>query len=439
MRILSHTFAVACALLIVGSWQLSVFSSGTGVASADLDLLLRQRSYLKLEEALRSGLSLSPADRVFFEGVMANRRNRAAESITLLQPLIPMLSASNKERAVVALSTLADDYEKTFQYAAAADTYADLAKNFEHYMSGRELDKVKLEAGRWGLLREAPAQSSTVAGPFTVEARRDRLGLMETSVTLAGQPVSMILDTGANLSAINRSTALRLGLKLSPAEASMEGMSGDRIPAHTAVVPELKIGKATFRNVAVIVVEDDDTFVPAMQYRLPASLGFPVLAALGRITFYPDGKFGVGLQPAADNLVKANLFLQRLTPIVSVGIRGKEELFVIDTGATGSFLSARYYNDHPHEFESQMVDEIALSGAGGSRNFAAYYLPHMTLELGGACVRLDDLPVFIEPRGIDDSFYGNIGQSALRSFPNYTFDFQNMSFTVGGPACRKSD
>jgi clan AA aspartic protease (TIGR02281 family) len=436
MKTMSNMFAVASAVLLLASWQLSSSSSGSFSPIEDLDLLLKQRSYLTLEKVLACGLSLSSSDRAFFEGVMANRRNRASESITLLRPLIPLLSATNHERAVVALSTLADDYEKTFQYAAAADTYANLTHNFEPYMSGDQIKKATREAARWNLLRAAPAQSSTVDGPFSVETTRDRLGLMEASVTVAGQRISMILDTGANLSAINRSTALRLGLDLSPSQSTMEGMAGNPMLVHTAVIPELEIGKAVFHNVAVIVVEDKDMFVPSMQYALPGSLGFPVLTALGKITFFADGRFGVGLRPTPGKPASGNLFLQRLTPVVSAGIRGKEELFTIDTGATGSLLSSRYYKDYQHEFDSQIVDELVLTSAGGTRSMPAYYARQVTLSLGGACVRLDEVPVLVKPQGFsDDYFYGNLGQSALNMFPSYTFDFQSMSFTVDGPAC----
>jgi clan AA aspartic protease (TIGR02281 family) len=436
MRSVSGIVAIALGLAVLAALQGSNSTGDAHVTSADLDLLLQQRSYLKLENTLASNLSLSAEDRAFFAGVMANRRNRAAESIRLLQPLIPDLLRANRTRAVVALGVLADDYEKTFQYAAAADAYANLGQNFERDMSKDQFDRAKLEAARWGLLRGAPPQSGSVNGPFTVETSRTRLGLVKVAVTIAGQQISMILDTGANLSAISRSAALRLGLQLSSNQATMEGMTAGPMPVRTAVIPELEIGKAVFRNVAVIVVEDKDMFVPPLQYMLPGSLGFPVLSALGRITFFADGRFGVGLQPTSGKPVTGNLFLQRLTPIVAAGIRGRQELFTIDTGATGSFLSAHYYQDFPQQFESQALDEMLLTGAGGTRRLPAYYAPQITLSLGGACVRMEDVPVLIKPRGIsDDYFYGNFGQSALSMFPSYTFDFQNMSFTIDGPAC----
>jgi hypothetical protein len=439
MKTLWSIVAALSVVVLLAAWPLADSVGDTRIAVTDLDLLLKQRSYLELERALTSNPDLSPADRAFFEGVMANRRNRAAESITLLRPLIPVLSTSNKQRAVVALSTLADDYEKTFRYADAADSYAGLVRDFESDMSAEEIGKANREAARWNLLRTASAQTSTVNGPFTVETTRNRLGLVEAPVTIAGQRISMILDTGANLSAIGRSTARRLGLKLFPGWATSEGMTGDRIRVQAAIIPELEIGNATFWNVAVIVAEDQDMCVAPMQYMLPGSLGFPVLAALERITFFANGRFGVGSAPTFHEPIDSNLFLQRLTPIVAAAVGGKDELFSIDTGATGSFMSARYYVDHRREFEFQPLEELLLTGAGGTRSIPAFYAHRVTLSLGGACVLLDDVPVLIRKRSLDGYFYGNLGQSALRMFSSYTFDFQNMSFAIDGPHCGPSD
>jgi hypothetical protein len=112
--------ALAVMTIVLGIVMLAALcvSSSTGdehVTGADFDLLLKQRNYLKLEQSLTfSNPRFSAEDRAFFAGVMANRRNRAAESIRLLQPLVPSLSKVDRTRAVLALSTLADDYEKTF-------------------------------------------------------------------------------------------------------------------------------------------------------------------------------------------------------------------------------------------------------------------------------------------------------------------------------------
>lgn len=429
---------VLCALFVAWSPQ----SQNLGVAEVttiDWDQLLRERRYLELSGALLSKSNLTASDRAYLEGVMANRRNRVAESITMLEPLVPSLSAANKERAVLALSTLADDYEKAFRYSDAADTYGELEKRFGSLMDENERQRATREAARWSLLRGAPPQSVDLKAPFTVPIMRDKVGLPEVSVELGKFHESMILDTGANLSAISFGLARQLGLKLSSSVATSKGIAGQSMTVHTAVIPELRIGGAKVRNVAVIVISDDDLVVPGLNYRIPGSIGFPVLSALGRITFFADGRFGVGVKPAAGMSDEENLFLQRLTPVVAAEVGGVERLFTIDTGAAGSFFTVRYYLEHKGDFASQEIGNFDLAGAGGVQTYAAYFADKVNIKIGGACVAMNNLPVITQARGSsDERFYGNVGQSILGQFKSYTFDFQNMSFSADGDGCQAS-
>ena len=408
-------------------------------SSVDLDQLLQQRHYLEIESAL-SKSNLNPSDRSFFEGVMANRRNRVAESIRTLEPLLPALSVTNKDRAIIALNTLADDYEKAFRYSDAADAYAQLEIRFGSSMSERERRRARTEAARWNLLRRAPPQSVEVAGPFTVPITKDRVGLPEVTVDFGGVRESLILDTGANLSAISLSLAQRLGLKISSSVATSRGIAGPRMAVHTAVIPELRLGDARVKNVAVIVIDDKNLVISGMHYRIPGSIGFPVLSALGQITFFADGRLGVNPRPAAASPSGESLFLQRLTLIVPAAIGGAQRLFVIDTGSQGSFFTSQYYFEHRNDFASQAIGKLDLAGAGGVRTYSAYVTDKLNIRMGGACVQANEIPVITETRGVpDDKFYGNIGQRILGEFKSYTLDFQNMSFSAEGNSCQPAE
>ncbi|MGA9967810.1 MAG: retropepsin-like aspartic protease [Terriglobales bacterium] len=368
---------------------------------------------------------------------MANRRNRVAESIKMLEPLVSSLSAANKDRAVIALSTLADDYEKTFRYSDAADAYGELEKRFGSWMDDQERQRASREAARWSLLRGAPPQSAEVKVSFTLPMIRNKVGLLEVSAEFGRFHESLILDTGANLSAISFSLAQRLGLKLSNSVATSRGIADRKMAVHTAVIPELRLGGARLRNVAVIVVADKDLIVPELRYRIPGSIGFPVLSALGRITFFADGRLGVG-EAAGSSGGEENLFLQRLTPIVAAEVGGIERLFTIDTGAVGSFFTVQYYLEHKSDFASQIIGDFDLAGAGGVRRYPAYFAGKLNMKIGGACVVVNELPVITQTRGSSvDKFYGNVGQSILRQFKSYTFDFQNMSFSADGGPCKQ--
>jgi hypothetical protein len=438
---LSSIVGVALCPGVVVAQASSPQTTGTAQGSTfDWDQLLRDRRYLELEKALSSP-KMTGSDRAFFEGVMANRRNRVSESVRMLEPLVSSLATTNKERVVIALSTLADNYEKTFRYSDAAGTYEELERRFGSSMDEQERQRVSTEAARWNLLREAPPQSAEVKVPFTVPIKKNKVGLLEVSAELGRFHESLILDTGANLSAISASLAQRLGLKLSSAVATSRGIAGRKMTVHTAVIPELRLGDARLRNVAVIVVNDEDLIVPELHYRIPGSIGFPVLSALGRITFFADGRLGVGPRDAAGSSGgEQNLFLQRLTPIVAAEVAGTERLFTIDTGAVGSFFTVQYYLERKSDFTSQTVGNFDLAGAGGVRTYPAYFAGKLNIKIGGSCVVVNELPVITQARGSsDDKFYGNVGQSVLSQFKSYTFDFQNMSFSADGGTCNQAN
>ena len=438
MRSLCFIAVVVSWVLVVLAWSLppqskdAVSQSGT----TDLNQLLRDRHYLELNAALSSKSNLSVSDRTFFEGVMANRCNRVADSIKMLEPLVPTLSTTDKERGVITLSTLADDYEKSFRYSDAANAYSELDRRFGLLMDENERRRVSREAARWSLLRGSPPQSIEVKQPFSVPTRKDRVGLPEVSVDFGKFHESLILDTGANLSAISFSLAQRLGLKISNSSATSNGIAGRRMTIRTAVIPEFRLGEAKLRNVAVIVIDDKDMIVPTLHYRIPGSIGFPVLSALGRITFFADGRFGVGSNLAASSSGEENLFLQRLTPVVAAEIAGAERLFTIDTGSAGTFFTLQYYIEHKNDFASQTIGNFELAGAGGVRTYPSYLTGKVNIKMGGACVSVNEIPVIAQTQGqSDDKFYGNIGQLFLGRLKSYTFDFEKMRFNAEGDTC----
>jgi hypothetical protein len=251
-----------------------------GIADA-LASLVRKKQYIEFARQLEGAQGLSPSDRTLFEGILANRRNQVSESIRLLEPLAHTLTDGPVDRAELALCSLADDYAKSFRYGDAADTYSLLSR-LHGYKEDDSGCQAGLEAERWGLLRQSPAQSTTVTGPFTLDENRTAAGLLEVVVRAPNFSDHWILDTGANLSALTRTVAQQLGLTLSAATSTAQGSGGIFVRVHTAVVPEIQIGRATIRNLPVLVFDDNDLSFPQLPYQIHGSIGFPVLESLGK-------------------------------------------------------------------------------------------------------------------------------------------------------------
>ena len=116
-----------------------------------------------------------------------------------------------------------------------------------------------------------------------------------------------MFDTGANISTISLITARRLGLMLSQGRANTEsGATGNKVPLHTAIIPELRFGSSVVRNAValVLVMENKELDVDlgkSSHYTIQGILGYPVLSALGSFTFF-EGRVDVAPPSASSSL-----------------------------------------------------------------------------------------------------------------------------------------
>jgi predicted aspartyl protease len=435
--LLNRQMATLSVILATLTWSSSVRAQ-TGDMKEGMDVLLRQRHYLELEQALALRASVLPRlSLAYFRGVMANKINHIQESLQLLTPLVPTLLATNPIRAELALCTLADDYAKSFRYASAASFYARANRVAEQQQKASECGAGR-EASRWGCLSKAPAQTVTTAGAFTVHGNRDALGLFRVPITSGTYMGSWVIDTGASLSVVSRSVANKLGIETSAHSQTAEGEGGLPVSVHTGVIPLVRLGTALLQNVAVLVVEDKDLNFPKFNYRIEGCLGIPVLAALGKVTFYHDGRINFSpTEKATEEKARShhNFFLEEFTPVIPADFGHRKQLFTLDTGAMGTVLSDEFYEEEVGIANATELVNLELSGAGGTLSVPAYEVFSLVVKFGPSCARVRDLEILTGTTGTVgrlDEFYGEIGESALSSFSSFTLDFQAMHFSVTG-------
>ena len=123
-------------------------------------------------------------------------------------------------------------------------------------MSPQERSDIQSEALQWRLLRHVRPQSASIDAAFIVAGKRNPLGVLEAPVLIKSETRYWVVDTGANISAISRSEARRLGLQPLRGSTALKGASGIRVPINVAVAPELHIGKAKLRNVVFALLDD---------------------------------------------------------------------------------------------------------------------------------------------------------------------------------------
>jgi predicted aspartyl protease len=397
-------------------------------AEPKLDSLVEQREYPELERVLPNA-TLDETSRAYFEGVMANRRDELQQSIALLQPVIPKLSDQSK-RAGVALRTLADDYVKTFRYADADRVYTELLSRYKKQFNAADRQTLEDDAATDHLLIDAPPQSVEMKGEFSLSTHPSKIGTIDADLTVSGVTRSWILDTGANFSVVTESLAKQMGLKLSEGTAQTQGASGAENRLHIAIIPQIKIETATVHNVVALVLPDKSLNVNFGKgsYQIDAILGYPVLTALGQLTFSADHRV---LVAPGGNSSGSRIYMQQLNPLIDCRISGLDLLMMFDTGASSTVLTAKYYRAFIGQFANLHSQPHGVVGAGGIKKLNAYRLPQVSIGLGGQTAVLKDVTVEAEPLGTDfDYLYGTIGRDLTNQFKSFTLDFKSMRFRL---------
>jgi predicted aspartyl protease len=404
---------------------------GPAAAATDLDRFV---ATFELEPLARTLASMPPsADRDYFAGVLANRENRLADSVPLLERALPELKRLQPARAAIALRTLADDFVKLYRYADALRPCAQLHERFGSYLDRAARRSSEDDCNTVRLLRRAPPQTVSFDGPVDLATQRNRvLGTLDTTLSTGGVSAAWILDTGANFSAVSSSFARRLGLRLSKDTARTQGITGAENELRVAVLPELRLGGATVRDAVLLVLSDEALNVPAgrSRYQIEAVLGYPVLQALGRLTFTADGHLLAGPgSPSADG--GAPLYMNWLMPLVECEVQGRRVPFSLDTGADASLFSARFAREFPDLVRDLPRKPHAIGGAGGVRELSAVFLPDIRLVVGATTATLHEVPVLPELGTDLDKVFGNLGRDLTDPYRRFTVDFAAMRFRLG--------
>jgi hypothetical protein len=428
------TSVLLCFLAYIQMATYAASFDGSTKAKSGLDADVKYFRLGELEATLRT---MPPGpDRNYFEGVLANRTGQVEKSIRLLESALPDIRASYRSRAAVALETLADDYNKSFRYTDAARAYDDLLAHFADSLTSEQLQGTRDDAGVAHLLRGAPAQSIVWQGPTRLNTERNAVGSLVTELTVDGVPEKWLLDTGANLSVVSRSLAERLGLQPLPGFGqTMSGLTGIENPLQVALLPVLQMGGATLRNVVVLILEDANLNLklPNESYQINGIIGYPVFQALGTITFLRDGFFEAG--PAAQHATsETRVYMRLLMPVIHCETEGMDLPFTFDTGASGTILSVRYYEQFRGDVGKWKKGENATAGGGGVVRRKIYLMPELDLKMGPRVATIWNVPIFPTRIGSDkDELYGNLGQDFVGGFESFTLDFSKMTFSLGAP------
>jgi hypothetical protein len=248
-----------------------------------------------------------------------------------------------------------------------------------------------------------------------------------------GVKASYFFDTGANLSTLTESDALRFRMEIQDVKAGgVTDIHGNRVLFRIALAKSLVLGGIELRNVAFLVAGNEQKPFVDMEPGQRGLIGLPVLLAWGSTTWTREGVFEVDSSPAPPNLSAANICFDDLNLITQAWFDRRALPFMLDTGAETSELWPKFA-DIAHDLirKSGTHELDMVVGIGGGKKLEATAIPKVMLELGGESVALQ--PAYIletQQRAESKWFYGNLGIDLLRQAQKVTLDFRTMALEL---------
>lgn len=387
-----------------------------------------------LEQAL-PGLR-DPGWRALVQARIAASRLDTGRACEVLTALLAE-RALDPARQARAWSMLADVAFAEGDYAAAAEATSRQRTLLDQEPAAAAHPQDAADAARMhGVARQlARVQRQQVASfePSPAQTRRDKVGLRRADVMVNGTTQEMVLDTGANLSVVSRTTAKRLGLRLLDGEVHVGSASRDEVPTLIGIADELSFAGLRLRNVGFLVLDDAGLELPVPGgYRIEAILGFPVLRELRRIRFELDGQLvpepgmrGTTEAPGNLRIIGSDLF-------VNARVNGLPVALHLDSGASASSLSPLFARRHPELTHGLPTRQEHFASAGGATSRRSAVLPAAALELDGKTVALEQIAIGLdESADVETRQFGVLGGDVLGRFSYWRVDFERMRLELG--------
>jgi predicted aspartyl protease len=386
-------------------------------------------------EAMLADPPKDVATREFLEGAVdAGRLN----TDSALRHLHSAWSAPGVSPAVTwhALSLAGHTMLRAGRYREAGEYFDRAISEHADVLTTEQRRDLDQSRGVAMALRDERPQSTAKVAAGRVPLGTDMLGLTTAPVLVDGHAEQAVLDTGANLSTLSTSAAKALGVCLLKRDTAVASSTTATVDTKIAVARTVRIGSVTLRDVVFLVVDDAALSPLGPESRIDAIIGFPLLSALGRITFHeietgkPGKRRELMFAPSSRTATPGNLRFDGFNAYVRL-TAGEETLpFFVDSGANKTVFEYRYARENPEKIAKLARKTARVGGAGLVENREAAILPALALRIGDKTVALADVRIELK-KAEGETTYGTVGSDVLWAKGGYTMDFGKLNLTLG--------
>ena len=402
---------------------------GNPKLSREMTELLNAKDYFTLETILNNnGSQLSETQKLYYKALLENRFNQTEQSLQTIDLLFYKHKKSLDEKTIAELlNHKSGNHTKQFEYKQAAEALRDMIELYGHLLDDFSREALTRDLQRLELLKNIPPQKIIRAKDTMIQFKINERGQITIPVVCNGVNGMFIFDTGANNSVISKSIATRMGIKLIDGSIQVRLATGNYIEAKLGVADNLNIGEILFKNIVFTIVDDEQLSLN----NIHGIIGFNLMNQMKEIRI--DFKKGNILFPVTPvKLDLRNLYLTGSTPVARLKSGLDTLLFQLDTGATQSIYTKKYFDAHRERIvnDGQRVATMNRS-LGDEINSEGYVLTNVPFEVGNFEMTLPE--ILVETREYPmvkmRNFDGVLGQDVLTHFDEMILNFESMYLT----------
>lgn len=387
--------------LALGAWYASDAAQGS---ASDLRALYNVHDWFKLRDAI-AGKDVSP----LYRGAVAAAFGQAAEAAVALLPLINGTDSSKD----------ADDADDWLSYM--------FVRTGQYQKAAAQMDQGTplLET-----LRTLPDQAVVQSAPSTVQCRLSQHRLLIPAI-VQGRQTEFFLDSDANFSFMSESQARDLGLKIQQGALQVHGAGGIETSFRTAVADDLVVGNVQLKNVAFMVMEDNEEVFSGLPPNEGGALGLPVLIAFRNLR-YSKGKIDIALNTTNAEVGEQNLCFDGLDPVTRVSYRQQQLPVVLDTGAAMTEIWPPFAQRFPDTLAAQGKSITATENSfGGKSRLREKVLAQLIVGIDGYDVNIRPARLMLaQTTPNSQRYFGRLGLDTLTSVHQFAVDFETLHLRI---------
>jgi predicted aspartyl protease len=387
--------------------------------------LLESKNFFKLRTELTDAQGKLSDDRLlFYQANVEHVFNRCQLSNQYISRLLDRHKEPLNDTVISNLLALkASNHIRLYEYKEAAGAYHLILSQYGNVVDSAEVAAYENVQQLWQTLSVVKPQRIRKPNDVTIAAYRNQFNHLMAPVKCGQITDEFIFDTGANLSTISDSYAKKMALTVYESDIRVNTATNISVQTKLAVADSLYVGDILFENVVFLVVPDEQMSFPSVNYYVHGVIGFPLIYQMEEIHLWQNGTVFVPERPQDKPL--RNMYIETLHPVVQVQSDADSLLFMMDTGARASDLSAQYYNRHKDAVEKNgTLHHENRGGAGGVEATTVYRLKNFPYTIGSKNGVLSEISV--NTVSYSGHYDGILGQDVLTQFDKMILNFQYM-------------